>query len=66
VALLDASPEVAMNKALDYHARAIENEDLARHMSRQDHRDHFLQIAREWRRLALAAEEQEHHAAPAE
>jgi hypothetical protein len=52
-----------MGKAIDFRARASENEDLARHMSRQDHREHFLQIAREWRKLAEAAEEQERRAA---
>ena len=52
--MVKASP--VTTKAIHYRREAEQAERMARQMSRHDHRQQCLQIARTWRDLAEAAE----------
>ena len=45
-----------MHRVREYLKKAERAEATARQMSREDHRQHFLQLAAEWRALAAAVE----------
>jgi hypothetical protein len=51
--------ESAMRTSIECRRLAAEAEDLARQLSRYDHRDEALKIADEWRRLAETLERNE-------